>query len=115
MSEPTRDDITIYRGDGYHRTYLVTNSAGVATDLSSFTVQSELREARLQAATLITSFTMITSDSANGRISATLTNSVTSIITNFRGYHDIVITPPSGLPERLVLGEVVISPTVTKA
>lgn len=93
MTAPGKYDITIYQGATFSLNLGYENSSGVPINMSGYTVQSQLWN-RLGTAKL-TDFTVSWVSQASGTFKISLSNSVTSGITE-QGQYDILITEPSG-------------------
>ena len=85
---------------------------GTVVDISGQTVTSKLRKTHLS--TSATSFTTAIVSGTDGTCSITLTDTVTSALTEGRYVWDLTTTTSGGLITRRIEGRVTITPSVTR-
>ena len=108
----TIQNITIDQDADYTETLTVKDSAGDVVDLTGQTITSKLRKTHLSSSS--TSFTTAIVSATAGTCSITLTDTVTSGLTEGRYVWDLTTTTSGGLITRRVEGRVTITPSVTR-
>ena len=108
----TIQNITIDQDADYTETLTVKDSAGDVVDLTGQTVTSKLRKTHLSSSS--TAFTTAIVSATSGTCSITLTDSVTSGLTEGRYVWDLTTTTSAGLITRRIEGRVTVTPSVTR-
>lgn len=106
-------NMLVQQGVTYNQTITLKNELGVAIDLTGATIASMIRE-QYTDLTPIATFTCTIVDAVAGKFNISLTPAQTSAITVQRGVYDIEITYLSGIKDRILQGNVVISLEATK-
>ena len=108
----TIQNITIDQDADYTETVTVKDSTGTVVDLTGQTVTSKLRKTHLS--TSATSFTTAIVSATDGTASITLTDTVTSALTEGRYVWDLTTTTSAGLVTRRIEGRATITPSVSR-
>jgi hypothetical protein len=90
----------------------VVDNAGVAINLSTYTVAGQLRKS--YTATEFIPFTIIVVNAALGKISIGLSNLVTDTLTANRYVYDVEMTSATSEKHRILEGNITVSPNVTR-
>ena len=108
----TIQNITIDQDADYTETVTVKDSTGTVVDLTGQTVTSKLRKTHVS--TSATSFTTAIVSATDGTASITLTDTVTSGLTEGRYVWDLTTTTSAGLVTRRIEGRATVTPSVTR-
>ena len=108
----TIQNLTIDQDADFTQTLTIKDSAGDVVDLSGQTVTSKLRKTHLSSSA--TSFTRAIVSATAGTCSITLTDTVTSALTEGRYVWDLTTTTSGGLITRRIEGRVTVTPSVTR-
>jgi len=108
----TIQNITIDQDADYTETVTVKDSTGTVVDLTGQTVTSKLRKTHLS--TSATRFTTAIVSATVGTASITLTDTVTSGLTEGRYVWDLTTTTSAGLVTRRIEGRATVTPSVTR-
>ena len=108
----TIQNLTIDQDADFTQTLTVKDSTGAVVDISGQTVTSKLRKTHLS--TSATSFTTAIVSGTAGTCSITLTDTVTSGLTEWRYVWDLTTTTSGGLITRRIEGRVTVTPSVTR-
>jgi hypothetical protein len=111
----TRYDCTVEPGSDFVLTVTLQDSSGVAQDITGATVEMDFRETYDDPNTLMTATTTdyITVTGATGTITIDIPASVTALITQ-DGVYDILVTYLSTVKERVLEGDFIYAPRVTR-
>jgi hypothetical protein len=108
----TIQNITIDQDCDYTETLTVKDSTGTVVDLSNETITATLRKTHLDSSS--TSFTTAKVSATDGTCSITLTDTVTSALSEGRYVWDLTTTDSSGLITRRIEGRATITPSVSR-
>ena len=108
----TIQNLTVDQDADFTQTLTVKDSTGTVVDISGQTVTSKLRKTHLSTSS--TSFTTALVSATDGTCSITLTDTVTSALTEGRYVWDLTTTTSGGLITRRIEGRVTITPSVTR-
>ena len=108
----TIQNLTIDQDADFTQTLTVKDSTGTVVDLTGQTVTSKLRKTHLSSSS--TSFTTAIVSATDGTCSITLTDTVTSGLTEGRYVWDLTTTTSAGLITRRIEGRVTVTPSVTR-
>ena len=89
--DPSVEDLVVRRNRTYSRTFLFTDGDDVPLNLSAYTITAEIRKEESYASDLIAAFTVDVSDSANGNVTISFTETETAAIDNASGYWDMLM------------------------
>jgi hypothetical protein len=110
-------NINIEQGATFTRTITWKDSANVAINLTGYTARMQIRE-RVESSTALVSLTHssgITLGGAAGTVVITITATQTDALPNMKkGVYDLELVSAGGIVTRLLQGEVVVSPQVTR-
>jgi hypothetical protein len=110
-------NINIEQGATFTRTITWKDSANVAINLTGYTARMQIRE-RVESSTALVSLTNssgITLGGAAGTVVITITATQTDALPNMKkGVYDLELVSAGGIVTRLLQGEVVVSPQVTR-
>lgn len=117
MNKPFEYNLTIYKGQDLEETF--TYKAGdppVAVDLTGYTARMQIKKSYTSGAvaTLTTENGGIILGGAAGTVGLYLSNAATSALAITAGVYDLELVAPSGRVRRFMMGEVEVSPEVTK-
>lgn len=106
----TRADIIIDQGTTFETQINLNYSNGAAIDLSTFTVESQIRKnyASLNA------YSFTATGNSTGIIVLGLTANTCRDIPSGRYVYDIVVTSNTGLATRVLEGQVTVNPSVSR-
>jgi hypothetical protein len=108
-----RYDLVIDQGSDFAIEFTV-NESGSAKNLTGYTARAQLRPTK-SSSTLTATFLCGIATPANGKISMTLTNTVTTGLAAGRYFYDLeIFTSSDTLVQRLLFGEVTITQEVTR-
>ena len=114
-------DIIIKQGaDFYWQIYIVDEVDGVetATDLTGYSVEMQIRKTHDDTtilATYSTSNGKITLDESNGIITINDPAAATELYEGgYKGVYDVETTAPSGFVDRVIAGQAIVTPEVTR-
>ena len=108
----TIQNITIDQDADYTETLTIKDSTGTVVDLTGQTITSKIRKTHLSSSS--TSFTTAIVSATAGTCSITLTDTVTSGLTEGRYVWDLTTTDGSSLVTRRLEGRVTVTPSVTR-
>ena len=108
----TIQNLTIDQDSDFTQTLTIKDSAGDVVDLTGQTVTSKLRKTHLSSSA--TSFTTAIVSATAGTCSITLTDTVTSALTEGRYVWDLTTTTSGRIITRSIEGRVTITPSVTR-
>ena len=108
----TIQNITIDQDCDYTETLTVKDSTGTVVDLSNETITATLRKTHLTSSS--TSFTTAKVSATDGTCSITLTDTVTSALSEGRYVWDLTTTDSSGLITRRIEGRATVTPSVSR-
>ena len=105
-------NLTIDQDADFTQTLTVKDSTGTVVDITGQTVTSKIRKTHLS--TSATAFTTAIVSGTDGTCSITLTDTVTSGLTEGRYVWDLTTTDGSSLVTRRLEGRVTVTPSVTR-
>ena len=105
-------NLTIDQDADFTQTLTIKDSTGTVVDISGQTVTSKMRKTHLS--TSATSFTTAIVSGTDGTCPITLTDTVTSALTEGRYVWDLTTTTSGGLVTRRIEGRVTVTPSVTR-
>ena len=108
----TIQNITIDQDADYTETLTIKDSTGTVVDLTGSTITSKLRKTHLSSSA--TSFTTALVSATDGTCSITLTDTVTSGLSEGRYVWDLTTTDGSGIVTRRIEGRATVTPSVTR-
>ena len=108
----TIQNITIDQDADFTETLTIKDSTDTVVDLTGQTITSKLRKTHLSSSA--TSFTTVAVSATDGTCSITLTDTVTSALSEGRYVWDLTTTDSSGLITRRIEGRATITPSVSR-
>ena len=109
--------LNIEQGATFTRTITWKDSTGAPVNLTGYTARMQIRE-RVESSTALVSLTSssgITLGGVAGTIVITITSTQTDSLPNMKkGVYDLELVSSGGVVTRLLQGEVVVSPQVTR-
>ncbi len=105
-------NLYIDQGTDFNVTVDVTNTDGSVLNLSNYTAVSQIRKTYGSSTVSATFATSIAA--AQGQVTLTLTDTQTAGLTAGRYVYDLNITSSAGTTTRVVEGQVVLTPGVTR-
>jgi len=107
-------NIVIDQGTDFSTTLTVTDDNGTAVDLTGYTANGHIR--KHYTSTTATPFTVaFTSPRTTGKLTISLSRTVTANIESGRYVYDVEITSAANTRSRLVEGIATVTPEVTRA
>jgi hypothetical protein len=104
-------EVRMVQGDSLRETFVFRDTDGALIDLTGFTFASQVRETA--AGTAVATFTIDSSELADGRVSRSLGTAVTGGLVG-RFVHDFEVTEPDGSRRTLLGGGFVGVAEVTR-
>tara|TARA_B110001454_G_scaffold200609_1_gene206362 strand:- start:281 stop:613 length:333 start_codon:yes stop_codon:yes gene_type:complete len=108
----TIQNITIDQDADFTETLTVKDSTGTVVDLTSQTITSKIRKTHLSTTSY--SFTTAAVSATDGTCSITMTDTVTSGLSEGRYVWDLTTTDSDGLVTRRIEGRATVTPSVTR-
>lgn len=107
---------TIDQGADWYLTVTYENPNGTAINITNYTAALQIRSLPSDPTTVLSLSTGsgITITGATGTVEVRATAAQTGAIDEGTYYYDLEITAPTGVVTRLVQGQVVVSPEVTR-
>ena len=105
-------NLYIDQGTDFNVTVDVTNTDGSVLNLSNYTAVSQIRKTYGSSTVSATFATSIAA--AQGQVTLTLTDTQTAGLSAGRYVYDLNITSSAGVTTRVVEGQVVLTPGVTR-
>jgi len=105
-------ELNIEQYANFSTTVNVEDAAGVAVNLSGYSVASQIRKSYYSSTA--NNFTATITGNANGEITLSMTAANTALLTPGRYLYDLVITSPSTIKTRVVEGIVNVLGGVTQ-
>lgn len=105
-------NLYVDQGSDFSFTVTLTNSDGSAMDLTGYTCDAQVRKAYTSSSTSATFSTSI--NASAGLVTLELTDTQTTALDYGRYVYDAVITSSSGEKTRVLEGQVVVTPGVTR-
>ena len=105
-------NIFIDQGTDFSITVDVTDNAGAVLDMTGYTAEAQMRKTYESSTIGATFTTAITA--ADGKVTLSLTDTETSAISAGRYVYDLNITSSGGITTRVVEGQAVVTPGVTR-
>ena len=106
-------NLYIDQGTDYSITVDVTDSAGDVQNLSGYTASAQMRKT-YSSSTIAGTFTTSISENT-GQVTISLTDTQTSGIEAGRYVYDLLVTSAGGVTTRVIEGQAVITPGVTRS
>jgi hypothetical protein len=105
-------NLTIEQGVDYDVTFTVRNKDKSPLNLLGYSAESKIR--KHYSSTTSYPFTITFVDRANGRLALSMSDSLTSTLSEGRYVYDVIIINNStGVKKRVVMGSVLVSPGVS--
>lgn len=105
-------NIYIDQGCDFSITIDVTDAAGNVLDMTDYTAEAQIRKTYSSSSVTATFSTAI--NEVGGQVNVSLTSTQTSAIESGRYVYDVNITDASGSTSRVVEGQAIITPGVTR-
>lgn len=106
------ENITIDRGTDFSKQFTILNSDGTAFNLSDYTITAKLRKWGA-APTSVSFATTYGSNPSLGKITISLSDSITGILTSGRSVYDVLITSGVGTVTKIREGTALIRDTAS--
>lgn len=121
MTEPKREDITVYQGATFRNRFIwKTGDPAVPVDITGYTVRMQIRPSKRSDRVFAnldndTLGGITLTDAANGQFDVRIEADVTDEFSSFvKAVYDIELEAPDGTVTRLVEGQVTVSLQVTR-
>ena len=105
-------NLYIDQGTDFSITVDVTDSAGAVQDLTGYSASAQIRKTYSSSSVSATFATSISE--AAGQVTITLTDTQTNSIDSGRYVYDLIVTSGSGTITRVIEGQAIITPNVTR-
>lgn len=105
-------NIYIDQGCDFSITIDVTDAAGNVLDMTDYTASAQIR--KTYSSSLVTATFSTAINEVGGQVNVSLTSTQTSAIESGRYVYDVNITDASGSTSRVVEGQAIITPGVTR-
>jgi len=105
-------NIYIDQGCDFSITIDVTDAAGNVLDMTDYTAEAQIRKTYSSSSVTSTFTTAI--NETGGQVNVSLTSTQTSAIESGRYVYDVNVTDASGSTSRVVEGQAIITPGVTR-
>ena len=92
----------------------VTDATGNVLNLTGYTAAAQMRKTYESTSTSGTFTTAISNPTTDGQVTLSLTDTVTNALSPGRYVYDLVVTSGGGLKTRVVEGQAVVTPGVTR-
>ena len=107
-------NIAIYTGTDFAQTYLLEDyTSNSPLNLTGYTAAAQMRKTYESSSVSATFTTSIAA--ADGQVTLTLTDTVTTALSPGRYVYDLVVTDGSSLSTRVVEGQAIVTPGVTRS
>ena len=107
-------NIFIDQGADFSVTVNVADVDGTTLDLAGYTAAAQMRKTYESTSTSATFTTAISSPTTDGQVTLSLTDTITNAISPGRYVYDLVVTSGNKLKTRVVEGQAVVTPGVTR-
>ena len=107
-------NIFIDQGADFAITVNVADVDGTTLDLASYTAAAQMRKTYESSNTSGTFTTSISSPTTDGQVTLSMTDTVTTALSPGRYVYDLVVTSGGGLKTRVVEGQAIVTPGVTR-
>jgi len=113
MITPVTYNIHVYKSRDFDVTFTLTDSNDDPIDLSSSTIEAQIRKSKDTNSDLITDLTVTETDLVNGEFKLSLTDTETADFEIGEGFYDVCITDASGISYTYIEGSVSFHESVT--
>jgi hypothetical protein len=107
-------NIFIDQGADFSITVNVADVDGTTLDLAGYTAAAQMRKTYESSSSSAAFTTSISSPTTDGQVTLSLTDTVTNALSPGRYVYDLVVTSGGGLKTRVVEGQAVVTPGVTR-
>lgn len=104
-------NLTVEQGADFELTITVRNKNNVPLNLLGYSASSVIK--KHSSSTTSRPFSVTFVDRQNGRISLSMSHTVTNTLSEGRYLYDIILTSPNNLRTRVIQGMVTVSPGVS--
>ena len=105
-------NIYIDQGSDFTTTISLTDSNGDVLNLTGYTALAQVRKSHVSTTIAATFTTVLTADS--GQLALSLTDTVTAAMDSGRYVYDVLLTDGSGDKTRVLEGQAVLTPGVSR-
>ena len=107
-------NIFIDQGADFSITVNVADVDGTTLDLAGYTAAAQIRKTYESSSSSASFTTAISNPTTDGQVTLSLTDTVTNALSPGRYVYDLVVTSGGGLKTRVVEGQAVVTPGVTR-
>lgn len=107
-------NIFIDQGADFSITVNVADVDGTTLDLAGYTAAAQMRKTYESSSSSAAFTTSISNPTTDGQVTLSLTDTVTNALSPGRYVYDLVVTSGGGLKTRVVEGQAVVTPGVTR-
>lgn len=108
----TVENITIEKGTDFSKQFSIINSDGSAFNLTNYTFTSKLKKWG-ESQSSVSFATTYGDDPTLGKLTISLSNSITGILTAGRNVYDVLITSSSGSVTKIREGMAIVNDTAS--
>jgi len=113
VTQKTAENFSIDQGADFSRTFTVTTDGSTAYDISSLTLQAQMRKS-YDSSSATATFTATVVSGSDGTYKLTLSNSTTADITSGRYVYDVELILADSTIEKVHYGLITVHPEATK-
>ena len=107
-------NIFIDQGVDFSVTVNVADVDGTTLDLAGYSAAAQMRKTYESSSSSASFTTAISNPTTDGQVTLSLTDTVTNALSPGRYVYDLVVTSGGGLKTRVVEGQAVVTPGVTR-
>ena len=107
-------NIFIDQGADFSVTVNVADVDGTTLDLAGYTAAAQMRKTYESTSTSGTFTTAISNPTTDGQVTLSLTDTVTNALSPGRYVYDLNVTSSGGVTTRVVEGQAIVTPGVTR-
>ena len=107
-------NIFIDQGADFSVTVNVADVDGTTLDLAGYSAAAQMRKTYESSSSSASFTTAISNPTTDGQVTLSLTDTVTNALSPGRYVYDLVVTSGGGLKTRVVEGQAVVTPGVTR-
>ena len=112
VTQKTAENFGLDQGATFSKNFTVTTDGSTAYDISGLTLQAQMRKSFDSSSA--TTFTASVVTGASGIYKLVLSETTTASITSGRYVYDLIVTSGSGTITRVIEGQAIITPNVTR-
>ena len=107
-------NIFIDQGADFSITVNVADVDGTTLNLAGYSAAAQIRKTYESSSASATFTTAISNPTTDGQVTLTMTDTVTTALSPGRYVYDLIVTSSGGLKTRVVEGQAIVTPGVTR-